>query len=474
MFLRPRSNRHKAVEIGVVRFLKGRGSRGGTLGFRLPRLRSTIHGQMTAVIFVCLAIVIVAGSSLERLVRKDYDVPDLEALSDRVAVVASMLASATPSERGTIFEIANRGDWKFSLRPISFSERFTTTSPTEPFVHRAIDWFLPPDNGAVPFGGWRTFVDGKRVLAAKVSDEEIVVLEQMSETFLRSDALSFGSNFLVALVTLMVLFSFFAVWAITRPLRRIAWAATTTDISVGSPPFEERGSVEIVALARALNGMQRRVSTMADARTRMLRGISHDLRTPLTRLRLRAERIPQDDVREPLLADVERIDRLLTESLSYLRDHHQSEKCERTDLVSVLKTVCDEFSDIGHDVHYRGPVRLIASFRPLAVTRAITNLCENATKFGTQVEVGLSVVGDVAVIAVADNGPGIPVEHRKQVLEPFYKVDTSRGGVGAGFGLGLSIVWEVAQAHEGDLSLLENEPNGLVARLTIPLQTRRH
>jgi signal transduction histidine kinase len=333
-----------------------------------------------------------------------------------------------------------------------------------------IDWLFPPDNGTVPLGGWRTFIDGERVVAAKIDDSQMLVLEKLPGGFLRSDAVSLGSNYLLALVTLMILFSVFAVWTITRPLRRIASAAMTADISVGPALFVERGSVEIVALARALNGMQTRISAMVDARTRMLRGVSHDLRTPLTRLRLRVERVPQEDIREALLADVERIDRLLKESLSYLRDNHRSESFERADLASVVKTVCDEFADTGHQIVYSGPARLIASFKPLAITRAVTNLCENATKFGDTVRVELGSSAGMATIDVIDDGPGIPVEHRSRVLEPFYKVDAARGGTSVGFGLGLSIVAEIVQGHHATLEFLDRKPSGLIARLRMPLR----
>lgn len=437
---------------------------------RMPQSSLTIHGQITAIILVCLLIVIIAGSTLERWVRVDYDVPDLEALSDRVAAVSSILAVATPPERKAIIEIANRGVWKLSLQPLSISDRFNMSSATEPYIHAAIDWFFPPDNGVVPFGGWRTFVDGKRVLAARVGNEELLVLEQLPESFLRSDALRFGSNYLVALVTLIVLFSTFAVWAITRPLRRIASAAMQADLSLGPELFEERGSVEIVTLARALNGMQQRISTMVEARTRMLRGISHDLRTPLTRLRLHAERVSENEVRDALLTDIEQIDRLLRESLSYLRDNHQREAPQRADLASLLQTVCNEFADMGHDVTYHGPARLVASFKPLALTRAVTNLCDNATKFGSRVQVELTTASGEAIIDVSDDGPGIPAEHRARVPEPFYKVDAARGKADSGFGLGLSIVAEIIHAHHGKLELLDRHPNGLIARLVIPIR----
>ncbi|MGK6314306.1 ATP-binding protein [Neorhizobium sp. DT-125] len=440
------------------------------MGFRISRLISTIHGQIIAVIFVCLIIGFVMGSALEAWVRDEYNAPDLEGMSARISAIASVLATATPEERSSVLAAANRGGQSFVLRPLSYFDDFTTTSPDEPFIQVVIDRLLPPEDQPIPFGGWRTFVGGKRVLAAKIDDETLLVMELLPESFVRNDALRFGSNYLVATVTLIILFSIFAVWAITRPLRRIASAAMKADISLGPALFEERGSVEIVALARALNGMQRRISTMVDARTRMLRGISHDLRTPLTRLRLRADRVNEDGVREALLTDIERIDRLLKESLSYLRDNHQREAFQRADLTSILQTVCDEFADMGHDVTYRGPARLIASFKPLAVTRAVTNLCDNATKFANRVKVELRATAGEAIIDVADDGPGIPAEHRERVLEPFYKVNAARGGTDGGFGLGLSIVAEIVQAHHGKLELIDRHPQGLIARLAIPYE----
>lgn len=442
------------------------------MGSRISRLISTIHGQITAVIFACLIIAFVIGSTLEAWVRDEYSAPDLEGMSARVSAIASVLATATPEERSAVLAAANRGEQSLFLRPLSYFEDFTTTSPEEPFIQVAIDRLLPPEDLPTPFGGWRTFVDGKRVLAAKVDYDTLLVTELLPESFLRNDALRFGSNYLVATVTLIILFSVFAVWAITRPLRRIASAAQRADISLGPAPFEERGSVEIVALARALNGMQSRISVMVEARTRMLRGISHDLRTPLTRLRLRAERVGEDEVRGALLTDIERIDRLLKESLGYLRDNHQREASQRADLASVLQTVCDEFGDMGHDVTYRGPTRLIADFKPLALTRAVTNLCENAVKFGKHVEIDLQSLDGSAQIDVADDGPGIPEQHRSRVLEPFFKLDAARRDSETGFGLGLSIVAEIIQAHRGKLELLDRSPQGLVARLVIPLHQK--
>ncbi|ATN37851.1 two-component sensor histidine kinase (plasmid) [Rhizobium sp. ACO-34A] len=437
-----------------------------------PSPKLTIYGQITVTIVLCLIVVIVASARLERWVQQDYDVANLEALSNRISTMASVLAVASPSEREAIIEVANRANWDLSVTPIALANRFTNSSPKGSYIEWITDWLSPPDSGPEPYGGWKTFLDGRRVVSAKIGETGLLLLERLPETFVRSDALAFGSNYLVALVTLIVTLSVFAIWTITRPLRRIAAVAMRADISSGPTLFPERGSVEIVALARALNGMQNRISGMIQARTTMLRGISHDLRTPLTRLRLRADRVGENDVKDALLADIERIDRLLGESLNYLRDSQQVEEPERVDLASVIKTICDEFHDTGHDMTYRGPDRFILKVRPLALTRAITNLCENGTKFGTQVEVSMSVAGDFVTIDVADNGPGIPEQHRHRVTEPFYKVDTARGGADPGFGLGLSIVAEIVQAHQGRLELLDRQPTGLLARIKLPIQRK--
>lgn len=445
-------------------------AQGGVLGFRVSRLISTIHGQITAVIFACLIIAFIIGSSLERWVSDGYSAPDLEGLATRLSAIATVLATAKPEERTMILEVANRGQERYVLQPPSYAERFTASSPEEPFLQVAVDRLLPPENAPVPVGGWRTFIDGKRVLATNVDNETLLVMELRPESFLRNDALRFGSNYLVATLTLLILFSLFAVRALTSPLRRIASAAMKADISLGPAIFEERGSSEIVTLARALNGMQQRISTMVESRTRMLRGISHDLRTPLTRLRLRAERVSEGDIREGLLGDIDRIDRLLKESLGYLRDNHQREVSQRADLASVLLTTCDEFADMGHDVQYNGPARMVTNFKPLALTRAITNLCDNAIKFGTHVTVDLHAADGQAIIDISDDGPGIPEQYRMRVLEPFFKVDTARQDTETGFGLGLSIVAEIVQAHHGKLVLLDRKPNGLLARITLPLE----
>jgi signal transduction histidine kinase len=176
----------------------------------------------------------------------------------------------------------------------------------------------------------------------------------------------------------------------------------------------------------------------------------------------------EGSVRNALLFDVDRVDELLTQSLNYLRDDYVTEAVERVDVASILKTVCCDFSDIGFAVQYTGPNKLIANCRPLSINRAVTNLCDNAVKFANAVEVQLDERQDGFTITVMDDGPGIPPAYRKRVFEPFFKIDPARANGKTGFGLGLSIVSDIAKSHSGTIELFSRRPNGLVARMVVP------
>ncbi|MEG6507664.1 ATP-binding protein [Methyloligella sp. 2.7D] len=432
---------------------------------RLQWAPKTIRGQITIVILLALLTVIVLGRALERWAKDDYLVPDLERIAERADTMALLMRHASPAERETLITHAEEAGWRVSLAPPSKANAFTTSSTD--ILGRAIEWLFPPDSPP-PIGGWRTYLDGERVIAVKVDARTILILSGFPDSILTSSVLGQGSYYFVALVVLILFFFIFAIRTITEPIKRISEAAAEADIKDRGAIFAERGTVEIVALAHALNGMRNRISIMADARTRMLRGIGHDLRTPLTRLRVRAERMEEGALRESLLSDVDHIDRLIAESLNYLRNEFANEDVERVDVASILQTVCNDFADIGHSVSYSGPAKFVAACRPLSLTRAVTNLCDNGVKFAETVEVRLESCGNGFAISVADDGPGIPPALRERVFEPFFKCDPSRTDGNSGFGLGLSIVQDIAHSHRGRLKLLSRAPHGLIARIEIP------
>ena len=195
------------------------------------------------------------------------------------------------------------------------------------------------------------------------------------------------TQILCTLAVISFLIVFVSAWAVrwvTAPLTSIASAAR----AFGRPgdgqasDLAERGPIEIAQAARALNEMRRRVRSLVDERTRMLVAVSHDLRTPLTRLRLRIDRLRDDPAKSAMLEEIASINEMLTETLAYMREVGQSEAPAPTDLPSLLQTICAQFADTGHNVSYRGPDRLVLSCRPHALTRAVANLVDNAAKFG--------------------------------------------------------------------------------------------
>ncbi|KGF70752.1 histidine kinase [Hoeflea sp. BAL378] len=276
---------------------------------------------------------------------------------------------------------------------------------------------------------------------------------------------------LLGLVLPVVLLSLYAARVIAAPLLEFAKAAETLRPDEGPDrPFDESGAAEIRTLAKSLNDMRSRVRHMIDDRTRMLRAISHDLRTPLTRLRLRAERSTQPELKAALLKDISALSDMINDTLTYLSKEMASEKPVNADLPSLLTTVCNDFSDIGFNVAYAGPERFAYRCKPRSLARAVTNLVENSTKFAGEAVVELSILDTGAVrISVIDDGPGLLGNLRTLVLEPFFKADTARTSANrSGFGLGLSIVDDIVRAHGGTIVLLNKAPHGLVAQMDFP------
>lgn len=278
---------------------------------------------------------------------------------------------------------------------------------------------------------------------------------------------------LMVVILPVLLLSLYAASTITAPLLRFAEAARTLRPDEGPDhPFDESGAAEIQTLAKSLNDMRARVQTMIEDRTRMLRAISHDLRTPLTRLRLRAERSNQPELKASFLADIAILSDMIDDTLIYLSKEMATDKLLNVDLPSLLETICADFSDMGYEVDYTGPERFAYRCKPRWLARAVTNLVENSTKFAQRVTVTLSLNKNGSVrISVRDDGPGLPAELRARVIEPFYKVETARtSSERTGFGLGLSIVDDIVRAHGGKIELTNASPHGLVVHINLPAE----
>jgi signal transduction histidine kinase len=272
--------------------------------------------------------------------------------------------------------------------------------------------------------------------------------------------------FAVISVTLLGLW---AARALTAPLTAFARAAETFSLDGEAAPLPERGPEEIRAVARALNRMRERITALIDDRTRMLAAISHDLRTPITRLRLRSEFIEDEAHRARMLADLDQMRAMLEAVLSFLRNDRRAESATLTDIASSLQLVADQFADMGHRVSYAGPDHFTAMVRPDDLHRCVTNLVENAVRYGTETTLRLAPSAEGIAIEIEDDGPGISGERKQTMLQPFARGDSARNmDEAAGFGLGLSIANAIVLAHGGELSLHDRAPQGLRVRILLP------
>ncbi len=255
---------------------------------------------------------------------------------------------------------------------------------------------------------------------------------------------------------------------VTAPLGRFSAAAQRLGTDVDSPPMDESGPTEIREAAEAFNLMQRRIRRFVEDRTRMLAAISHDLRTMLTRFRLRAEYIDDGEQRAKALSDLAEMQAMLDATLSFARDDAAAEPRTSVDLSSVLQTLCDDLADAGQNVTYDGPLRVTIGCRPAALGRAFANMVDNAVKYGGEAEVRLSDGADEVVIRIADRGPGIPEADREKVFAPFHRLEESRSRETGGTGLGLALARNIVRGHGGDITLEDRDGGGLVARVALP------
>lgn len=262
--------------------------------------------------------------------------------------------------------------------------------------------------------------------------------------------------------------SWFAVRVATRPLTRLGDAATALGEDLERPPLAEQGPLEVRRAAAAFNHMQRRIRELFAERTRILAAITHDLRTPITRLRLRAELVEDAAQRERILADLAEMETLVDEGLAYAKSMSPaSEPALPVRLDALLAALVADYADGGRAVTLAAAPPLTLDSRPRMLRRLLANLTDNALKFAGEAELALDASADGGVIHVRDRGPGIPEGELEKVLEPYYRVETSRNRDSGGTGLGLAIARQLARSLGGELSLRNREGGGLEASLRL-------
>ena len=253
---------------------------------------------------------------------------------------------------------------------------------------------------------------------------------------------------------------------IVRPLGKLAIAADAVGRGERVAALPEEGGRELQAATRAFNSMQERLQRYLESRTRVLAAMSHDLRTPLTRLRLRVESIEDDALRAKCEADLDEMNNMVRGALSVFRGLNDDEVATPIDINALLASLRDEFVELGGVITLAGEARAPYQGKPLALKRCLANLLHNAIQYGREAHVTIED-GTALVIRLRDRGPGIPAEALEKVFEPFFRLESSRSRDTGGTGLGLSIARDIAQAHGGTISL-QNVAGGLEATLALP------
>lgn len=273
-------------------------------------------------------------------------------------------------------------------------------------------------------------------------------------------------------VTLLVVLPW-AAWWVARPLARFARAAAEFELEAEHEPLPETGPDEVRLAARSFNAMRRRIADLVADRTRMLAAVGHDLRTPITRLRLRAEFLEAGDVRSALLRDIDHMHRLVEGALAFLKGGAPPAAPGIVDLTALVQTVADEFAELGGRVSFTGPDgRVMVRGRLDGLQRALENLIENALRYGGVADVTLAAGDGLAVVEIADDGPGIPPERQAEMLRPFVRGDESRRAGrdhDGGLGLGLSIAAAIVADHGGRLAFDRSGAGRFLVRLALPL-----
>jgi signal transduction histidine kinase len=273
---------------------------------------------------------------------------------------------------------------------------------------------------------------------------------------------------LLMLLVSVVLLSLSAVRRLVGPLTELRVAADALGKDIDRPALPEAGPLEVAQTAHAFNTMQARLKSYIGDRARILAAVSHDLKTPLTRLRLRTDLLDDEALRDKIQGDLDTMETMVRATLDFMRGTESREATQTLDLMALLEGVRDDAEEAGWEVELTGALDAPVPGRPLALKRAVTNLVENAVRYGERAQIHVEDQDHQVRITVLDAGPGIPAALLEQVFDPFFRLESSRARHTGGTGLGLGIARNIARAHGGDLRLANRPEGGLCAALVLP------
>lgn len=260
----------------------------------------------------------------------------------------------------------------------------------------------------------------------------------------------------------------------TRPLRQLADAARDLGHDIDRPPLAQKGASEIRQATAAFNAMQERIKSHISQRTHMLAAVTHDLQTPLTRLRLRLEKVSDPELKNKLIEDLSQTQALVREGLELARSMDANEAMQPLDMDSLLDSVCADAVDAGQSVTLQGRASASVLAHPASLRRCLSNLIDNSMKYGGSAQIMVRSEGEQdnrrILISITDPGPGIPDDQLQKVFEPFYRIESSRSRQTGGTGLGLTIARNIVTQHGGSIRLSNRREGGLEVLLTLPVK----
>jgi signal transduction histidine kinase len=403
-------------------------------------------------------------------------------LASRIAAVAKLLASAPESDVENIVATASRPDLQLALARAPLRVPDDRSTDRLDVLRRLIEFELNAPDRSVIVTTDRAAYSGGGDNAPSGPETSLLV-----ETALPGgqwlmitipDYATTGVSVLRLILVVSPLFmligllSVLAARRLAAPIRNFAAAAERLGVDSSAPSLPELGPHELRIATRAFNRMQERLRRFVEDRTQMLAVMSHDLRTPLNRLRLRAEFIDDEDQQQKMFADLEAMNTMIDATLAFARDDVKREPRRLVDLGVLIEDICEDAVDAGASVTYSGPRGINVRCRPTAVSRIVANLIDNAVKYGGVARVDLARRTECVVVTIDDDGPGIPADEQEKVFAPFYQLDRARNPDSGGVGLGLSVARTIAREHGGDVILANRTGGGFRARVELPTEQK--
>ncbi len=444
-------------------------------------------GSMTARIFIILALGTIVSATLV-MAFASYERRDLEShmrmvhSAERIEQIILMLNAVPKASRAALTHVAEKSGIKIDLSNSTTLEGKFPDSEFSGVLRRTLgddrpvtvidrsNQDCPPIKSA--FAPTNPSSRHCQTIFTTLSDGSPLRLDIGHHN---RNSMPFQGNFIRTLLLFLlaiVLISLLVAHMATKPLRRLAQAAHDLGRNIEHPPLPvNSGSTEVKQASIAFNSMQSNIRNHIQERTYMLAAIAHDLQTPLTRLRLRLEKVADEDLRARLVADLSATLDMVKEGLDFARSTNTEEPFELVDIDSLIEAICNDATDAGAEVTFSGKLGKPILACPHILRRCINNLLDNAIKYGGSAHVTLHQEGNKAIVTIVDGGPGIPEAQLEAVFQPFKRIEGSRSRNSGGTGLGLTIARIIAEKHHGSIKLsnMATLELGLIAKLELPI-----